>query len=125
MEQSSGFVRPQFPNRVCLLHKSIYGLKQASRAWFPKLSTCVSSICSKANSSLFIYRHGPISTLLLVYVDDVIIIGNTPTFTSGFTQRLNKNIAKDLGQLHYFQDLKFYCSAAVSQFPKQNMCETF
>nr|GFB97658.1 putative retrotransposon Ty1-copia subclass protein [Tanacetum cinerariifolium] len=31
MEQPEGFVNPKYPNRVCKLKRSIYGLKQASR----------------------------------------------------------------------------------------------
>ncbi|GJS40494.1 retrotransposon protein, putative, ty1-copia subclass [Tanacetum coccineum] len=33
MEQPEGFVNPKYPNRVCKLKHSIYGLKQASRKW--------------------------------------------------------------------------------------------
>ncbi|GJZ71422.1 retrotransposon protein, putative, ty1-copia subclass [Tanacetum coccineum] len=33
MEQPEGFVNPKYPNRVCKLKHSIYGLKQASRQW--------------------------------------------------------------------------------------------
>jgi hypothetical protein len=110
MEQPPGFVHTQCPDHVCLLHKSIYGLKQAPRAWFAKLSTCLISIgfiCSKADSSLFIYRHGTILTFLLVYVDDVIITGNTPTFITSLIKRLNDEFAlKDLGQLSYFLGLE-------------------
>ncbi|GJS97588.1 retrotransposon protein, putative, ty1-copia subclass [Tanacetum coccineum] len=33
MEQPEGFVNPKYPNHVCNLKRSIYGLKQASRQW--------------------------------------------------------------------------------------------
>ncbi|GJY12467.1 retrotransposon protein, putative, ty1-copia subclass [Tanacetum coccineum] len=33
MQQPEGFVNPKYPNRVCKLKRSIYGLKQASRQW--------------------------------------------------------------------------------------------
>ncbi|GJZ34679.1 retrotransposon protein, putative, ty1-copia subclass [Tanacetum coccineum] len=33
MKQPEGFVNPKYPNRVCKLKRSIYGLKQALRQW--------------------------------------------------------------------------------------------
>jgi hypothetical protein len=106
MEQPPSFEHPHLPNHVCQLHKSLYGLKQAPRAWFEKLSACLISlgfICSKADPSLFIHRHDTNFTLLLVYVDDIILTGNAPSFISHLVKQLQEKFAlKDLGQLHYF-----------------------
>ncbi|KAL9274170.1 Retrovirus-related Pol polyprotein from transposon RE2-like protein [Drosera capensis] len=43
MSQSSGFMDPRFPNLICHLHKTLYGLKQASRAWYQHFATPLSS----------------------------------------------------------------------------------
>jgi len=34
MQQPMGFVDPALPTHVCRLHKSLYCLKQAPRAWY-------------------------------------------------------------------------------------------
>lgn len=39
MKQPPGFIDPRYPNHVCQLKKSIYGLKQASQEWFLKLTS--------------------------------------------------------------------------------------
>ena len=41
MRQPEGFVKPGDENLVCHLKKSLYGLKQASRAWYEKMSTAL------------------------------------------------------------------------------------
>jgi histone deacetylase 1/2 len=35
--QPPGFKNPNFPNRVYKLHKALYGVKQAPRAWYEHL----------------------------------------------------------------------------------------
>jgi histone deacetylase 1/2 len=64
MKQPPSFVDSSLPSYVCRLHKSLYGLKQASRAWYHRLSVFLLSIdfhASKFDTSLFIL------SLVLIY----------------------------------------------------------
>ena len=65
----------------CKLVKSLYGLKQASRQWNAKLSATILQLRftqSQANHSLFVHSNGSSFIAMLVYVDDMIVIGNDP-----------------------------------------------
>ena len=59
--------------------------KQAPRAWFERFSTELLHLgfqASLSDSSLFIFRQGPLVVYLLVYVDDIVLTGNNPQFLS-------------------------------------------
>jgi hypothetical protein len=96
----------QGDKRVCRLNKSIYGLKQASRNWFAKLSSALQDAGftpSKADYSLFTCKRGDSFTVILVYVDDIIIAGNDSSAITHFKRFLQDRFhIKDLGQLKYF-----------------------
>jgi len=65
--------------KVCKLKNNLYGLKQASREWFAKLSLFLLSMRSTQSMndhSLFINSSEGSFTTLLVYVDDIILAGN-------------------------------------------------
>lgn len=64
------------------LVKSLYGLRQTSRQWYTKLSTAIQQfglVQSHSDHSLFVYSKAHLFITLLVYVDDMIIIGNDST----------------------------------------------
>jgi histone deacetylase 1/2 len=51
MAQPPGFLHPQYPQHVCKLHKSIYGLRQAPRAWFSRLTNKLQAIGFKGSQA--------------------------------------------------------------------------
>ena len=110
MEQPSGFTDTRFPSHVCKLKRSLYGLKQAPRAWFERLSQFLLQNgfkCSKADSSLFVLHTHNTITLMLVYVDDIVLAGNNKLLLEKLISLLSKEFAiKDLGPLHYFLGLE-------------------
>ncbi|KAK1416343.1 hypothetical protein QVD17_32133 [Tagetes erecta] len=92
--------------RVCKLNKSIYGLKQASRNWYLKFTKSLVDLGyqqSKADHSLFIYKNDGAFVAALIYVDDVIIVGNSTKQIQQTKAHLDKEFnIKDLGSLKYF-----------------------
>jgi hypothetical protein len=70
---------PNSQNQFCRLRRAFYGLKQAPRAWFAKFSFVVAQqgfTPSPYDSALFIRHTSTSITLILLYVDDMIITGN-------------------------------------------------
>lgn len=89
----------------CGLHlkKSLYGLKQNSRAWFDKFSKVALEFGlnkSKYDHSIF-YRQLAVGLIFLViYVDDIVIIGDDCAGIFFFKSFLHTKFhTKDLAQL--------------------------
>ena len=77
MQPPPGYLDSQ--NQVCRIRYALYGLKQAPRAWFAKFSSVVAQqgfTPSSYDSALFIRHMSTGITLILLYVDDMIITGN-------------------------------------------------
>ncbi|KAJ9543443.1 hypothetical protein OSB04_023150 [Centaurea solstitialis] len=112
MEQPEGFIDPKNPNKVCKLLKSIYGLKQASRSWnlhFDERIKEFGFAKSEFEPCVYTKFSGSIVTFLVLYVDDILLIGNNvPTLQSVKTW-LNKCFQmKDLGEAAYILGIKIY-----------------
>ena len=106
MQQPPGFQDPRYPDYVCKLHKSIYGLKQSPRAWYSRLSDRLHQlgfVPSATDTSLFIFNHSGVTIYMLVYVDDIVIASSSSAASDRLLQQLSDSFpVKDLGPLHLF-----------------------
>ncbi|KAM2058558.1 hypothetical protein ACFX16_031124 [Malus domestica] len=102
-------------NKVCKLHKAIYGLKQSPRAWYSKLSSVLEAAGFKrshADSSLFVCSGPNGKLIVLIYVDDLIITGDNIEEIATLKSSIHQHFAiKDLGTLKYFLGIEMATSA--------------
>jgi Reverse transcriptase (RNA-dependent DNA polymerase) len=84
----------------------IYGLKQYPRVWYGKLSHFLISCnfkVSGTDSSLFIKHNINGTTVVLVYVDDIIVTGDNQVEIDYVKKDLKQKFEiKDLDKLKYF-----------------------
>jgi hypothetical protein len=84
MEQPQGFGTHDKETHVCRLKKLLYGLKQAPRAWYDRIDNFLMSLGftkGKVDPKLY-YKlgdNGPM--ILLLYVDDMFLIGDEKLIT--------------------------------------------
>jgi hypothetical protein len=106
MHQPLRFRDPTNPHHVCILRKSLYGLRQAPRTWYKRFADYVSSIGfsqSNCDHSLTIYKEGTHIAYLLLYVDDIILTTSSDDLRKSIISLLSSEfVMKDLGPLHFF-----------------------
>ncbi|KAJ9541510.1 hypothetical protein OSB04_028016 [Centaurea solstitialis] len=103
---------PKNPNKVCKLLKSIYGLKQASRTWnlhFDERIKEFGFTKSEFGPCVYTKFSGSIVTFLVLYVDDILLIGNNVPTLQGVKVWLSRCFQmKDLGEAAYILGIKIY-----------------
>ncbi|GJU81798.1 retrotransposon protein, putative, ty1-copia subclass [Tanacetum coccineum] len=112
MEQPEGFVDPKYPNHVCKLKRSIYGLKQASRQWNKRFDDEIKKYGFIQNrDEPFVYQKasGNYVAILILYVDDILLMGNHIPMLQDVKSYLGKCFSmKDLGDVAYILGIKIY-----------------
>ena len=102
MEQPEGFKVKRKEDYVCRLKKILYVLKQAPRQWYKKFESVMGEQGYKKTTSdhcLFVQKFSDDDFIvLLLYVDDMLIIGQNVCRINNLKKQLNKSFTmKDLG----------------------------
>lgn len=103
MCQPEGFVEPGLENKVCLLKKAIYGLKQSSRLWYEKAREVLvklNFVQSKIEPCIFFKNSTNSVVFVALYVDDFFIFYNDFNSVQRLKAELCKQFhTKDLGPI--------------------------
>jgi hypothetical protein len=112
MVQSECFVDPKDANKECKLQRSIYGLKQASRSWnlhFDEVIKGSGFVQNTEESYIYKKMSGSSVSFLVLYVDDILLIGNDVQMLNSVKEYLNNNFSmKDMGEATYVLGIKIY-----------------
>ena len=93
MMQPGGFVNPKGANKLCKLQRSMYGLVQASRSWnilFDEVIKAYGFVQTYGEAYIYKKESGSSGAFLILYVDDILLIGNDIEFLDSIKGYLNK-----------------------------------
>ena len=112
MKQPEGFSSNEGEHLVYKLHKSIYGLKQASHQWYLKFHEVFTSFGSEENiMDQCIYQKVSGSKICfhMLYVDDILLAANDKGLLYEVKHFLSKNIdMKDMAEASYVIGIKIH-----------------
>ena len=102
MKQPEGFEVKGKESLVCKLKRSLYGLKQAPRQWYKRFDSFIKGVgflrC-EADHCCYFKRLKESYLILLLYVDDMLIVGADLHEIDSLKTKLSEEFAmKDLGE---------------------------
>ena len=108
--QLKGFIVKNQEHIVCKLKRSIYGLKQASRSWNIKFEQAIKLFGFEQNldeSCVYKRYRDKVVMFLVLYVDDILLIGNDVEVMSSVKVWLSSQFdMKDLGEANFILGIK-------------------
>lgn len=110
VSQPKGYVKKGSEHKVYKLLKALYGLRQAPRAWYSRLSQYLLKLgFVKCPFEHVVYtkRDGVNSLIVGVYVDDLLVTGTSLSDIAKFKGEMSHEFdMSDLGKLSYYLGLE-------------------
>jgi hypothetical protein len=101
-------------SKVLRLVQALYGLRQATRAWYSKLDNSLLGLGfqrSRSKHAVYFRGSGARRLVVGVYVDDLVITGGNQRDIDEFKQHMKATFQmSDLGLLHYYLGLEVHQS---------------
>ena len=112
MMQLEGFIAKNQEHMICKLKRSIYGLKEASRSWNIRFDQAIKSFGFEQNLDepcVYKRHQDKVVTFLVLYVDDILLIGNEVGVMSSIKVWLSSQFdMKDLGKANFILGIKLW-----------------
>lgn len=93
-------------DKVYLLKKARYGLKQAPKTWYSRINDHLLNICfvkSLSESTLYVKHKGNNLLIASLYADDMLVTGDDTRLVEEFKQEMMQAFEMtDLGFMTYF-----------------------
>jgi len=99
MKQPKTYIQEGKENKVCLLKKSLYELKQSPRQWYKRFDSFMIKVKYNrcAYNSCVYFKQSNDPTYLLLYMDDMLIVARNKTHVQKLKTQLKKEFdMKDL-----------------------------
>ena len=120
MQQPDGYrAAGDQAHHVWKLNKSLYGLKQAGRAWNKKMDAALVELGFRSlhsDSCVYVRRDGSSVLFVLVYVDDLLLVANNAAQLANTKAALSSRFdMKDMGKAHFILGVQIRRNRAKRQ----------
>ena len=113
LKQPEGYIDPKQPEKVLLLNKALYGLVQSAHIWFNLLSKEIKALgYTQLQTDNCTYYNSDKTTIIIIYVDDIAIIGPDNNYISELISELSQKFTiTDLGPISNYLGIEIQRSS--------------
>eukprot|EP00253_Pinus_taeda_P009486 PITA_09486 len=111
IEQPEGFDTFDRESHVCRLKRALYGLKQAPYAWYTSINNYFTGLGftkSETDANLYLIMVEGKPLIIVLYVDDLILIGDDQLVQSCKEDLAREFEMKDMGLMHDFLGMEVW-----------------